>query len=327
MESLAARGGGGGGGGESLEKARQKLQENVEELHRRLARHFEDGNEEAGDKPPIVKFPKQPTVEEWEKHKTTHTPYESWCPHCNAARAVRREHTRINQRAHMVKDVESNDNGPVRISMDYMYLYERSGKHKEEQWNPPHFVVIEHRFARVWAYRVPNKGIHKEANWLPKRLVTDLDNIGLQNVRIIVKIDQEPANVEVQTAMQELRPDLIIPVNSPVGESESNGRAENAIRRVQEQIRTLRHHVEQRVGIKIPDQAPIMAWLVRWAGELISKYSRGDDGKSPYERTRGKPSNVPLVPLGEQVLYLPMETAKRHKGDTAKLPGIWLGDQ
>ena len=108
------------------------MQENVEELHRRLARHFEDGNEEAGDKPPIVKFPKQPTVEEWEKHKTTHTPYESWCPHCNAARAVRREHTRINQRAHMVKDVESNDNGPVRISMDYMYHTSRSATYHSD---------------------------------------------------------------------------------------------------------------------------------------------------------------------------------------------------
>lgn len=162
----------------------------------------------------------------------------------------------------------------------------------------------------------------QRASWLPTRIVTDLDNIGIQDMRIIVKVDQEPATIEVQTAMQELRFNLIIPVNSPVGESERNGSAENVIRRVQEKIRTLYHHVEQQVGIRIPEYSPVMAWLMRWVGELISKYSRGDDGKSPYERIRSKPSSVPLVPFGEKVLYLPMKTVKRQKGDTAKLPTI-----
>ena len=141
----------------------------------------------------------------------------------------------------------------------------------------------------------------KDASWLPRRILQDLDNAGFQDMRIITKTDQEPAIVEVQTAMQETRPNMIIPINSPVGESESNGRAENSIRRVQEKIRTIRHHVEQHAGVKIPEQSPIMAWMVRWAAELISKYSRGDDGKSPYERIRGEPSNVPLVPFGETV--------------------------
>ena len=186
-------------------------------------------------------------------------------------------------------------------------------------------VVSEHRYGRLWAYRVPNKGIHKEAGWLPKRLIQDLDNIGLQGVRIMVKSDREFAIIDVQTAMQEVRPNMIVPVNSPVGESESNGRAENTIRRVQEKIRTLRHHVEHKLGIRIPEQSSVMAWLVRWAAELISKYSRGDDGKSPYERIAGEPSKVLLEPFGEKVLYLLMMTVKRQKGEPAKLPGIWLG--
>ena len=135
-------------------------------------------------------------------------------------------------------------------------------------------VMVEHKFGRGWAYRVPNKGIHSEASWLPKRLLQDLDNTGLQDVRMIVKADQELAIVDVQIAMQELRPNRIVPINSPVGESESNGRAENFIRRTQEKVRTLRHHVEQKIGMKLPDQSPVMAWLVRWAAELLSKYSR-----------------------------------------------------
>lgn len=64
----------------------------------------------------------------------------------------------------------------------------------------------------------------------------------------------------------------MIPINSPVGESESIGRVENAIRRVQEKIRVLMHQVEQGIGQKVPDEAPIMAWMIRWAAEFISKY-------------------------------------------------------
>ena len=109
--------------------------------------------------------------------------------------------------------------------------------------NPLHLVMIEHKYGRGWAYRVLNKGIHKEASWLPRKLLQELDNNGLQDMRLIVKSDQEPAIVDVQIAMHELRLDRIIPINSPVGESESNGRVKNFIRRVQEKIRTLRHHV------------------------------------------------------------------------------------
>ena len=303
----------------------EELQDKAEKLEEKVARYFEDKNDEDGNKPPVVKAPQQPTAEEWERHQVTHTPYAPWCHHCNAARDVRRHHQRAKTNARLVRDVDADQTGPVKLSMDYMYLHDRRGQYKEERWNPPHMVVTEHRHGRVWAHRVPNKGIHRDASWLPRRIVQDLDNSGMQNVKIITKSDQEPAIVDVQTAMQELRPDKMIPTNSPIGESESNGRAENSIRRVQEKVRTLRHHVEHKAKMKIPDDAPLVAWLVRWAAELISKYSRGDDGKSPYERLRGEPSKVPLVPFGERVLYLPMKTVKRPKGEPAKRVGIWLG--
>ena len=74
----------------------------------------------------------------------------------------------------------------------------------------------------------------------------------------------------VQMAVQEVRPKDVIPVNSPVGESECNGRAENAIRRIQEKTRALRHALERGLKEKIQDDAPIMAWLVRWAAEVLS---------------------------------------------------------
>ena len=129
-----------------------------------------------------------------------------------------------------------------------MYLHERIGKDKEVKHNPPHLIVIEHRHGRCWAYQVPNKGVHDRASWLPKRIIQDLDNNGMKDAKTQLKSDQEPAIVNVQTAIQELRPGMVIPTNSPVGESQSNGRVENAIKTIQEKTRTLRHQVEHGIG-------------------------------------------------------------------------------
>ena len=185
-------------------------------------------------------------------------------------------------------------------------------------------IMIEHRRGRCWAYQVPNKGVPDEAHWLPEKMVQDLDNIGLMHETIQMKSDQEPSIITVQKPIQELRPN-VIPTNSPVRESECNGRVENTIRRVQEKVRTLRHQLEQGIGDKIPDDAPIMSWLVRWAAELISKYATGDDGRTPYERVRLESCAIPLVPFGETVMYLPLQIAIGSKGEPAKKQGVWLG--
>lgn len=254
-----------------------------------------------------------------------HTPYEAWCPHCVAARAIRRNHPQQKNRAHIVKDIDMSKEGSVTISMDYMYLHDRIEKYKENGYNPPYLVVVEHRYGMCWAYRLLNKGHMDGAHWLPRRLIQDWDNCGFKEARIILKTDQEPAMTSVQTAVQELRPNAAIPVNSRVGESECNGRVENTIRRVQEKTRALRHGLEHGIKEKLPDDSPVIAWMVRWAAELLSKYAPGDDGKAPYERLRGTQCKSPLVQFGEAVWYLPMKTVRRSKGDPAKLPGIWLG--
>ena len=283
-----------------------QLQEHVEVLNVRVARHFEDKNEENQWKPPMVKSSPQPTKEEWLQHQLIHTPYAAWCKHCIAARAVRANHQCAKLRAKLVPDTDRSEIGPIKISLDYMYMHERVGQYTESRWNPPYLVVMEHRYGRVWAYQTPNKGPSDEASWVPEKLIQDWDNCGFKDVRIQLKTDQEPAMISLQSAIQSLRPTAIIPVNSPVGESESNGRVENAIQRIQEKTRALRHQLETNIKMKIMDSTPIMAWLVRWAAELLSKYSCGDDGKSPHERIHGEKCATPLVPFGESVLYLPM---------------------
>ena len=61
--------------------------------------------------------------------------------------------------------------------------------------------------------------------------------------------------------------------------------------------------------------------MVRWAADLISKYSIGYDGKSPYERIRGERSKVPIAMFGE------LKTAKtlREQAQPKMKMGVWLG--
>ena len=144
---------------------------------------------------------------------------------------------------------------------------------------------------------------------------------------IQIKSDQEPAIAAVQEHIRLHRIGHATLTNSPVGQSECNGRAENAIRRVEEKTRTLMAQLEEGVGQKVPKGSNIISWMARWAVELISNYSSGYDGKSPYERLRGESSKVPIAIFGESVLYLPLKTAKtlKEQAQPKMKKGIWLG--
>ena len=139
--------------------------------------------------------------------------------------------------------------------------------------------------------------------WLPERMVQDLDNMGLRHHKVQLKADQEPFIISVQKVSQEMRPN-VIHTNGLVVEPECNGRVENTIRRIQEKVRVLRHQVEKWIKERIFDNAFVMACLVRWVAELLSKYSPGDDGRIPFERIRNEVCAVPQVPFGEVMMYL-----------------------
>ena len=63
---------------------------------------------------------------------------------------------------------------------------------------------------------------------------------------MVLKADQEVAVSHVQRQVVAARADETVPMNSPVGESQSNGRVENAVQRVQGLIRTLKDALERR---------------------------------------------------------------------------------
>ena len=158
--------------------------EKADDIARRTVEYFDDDNGKEAQPPPMIKAPRQPTREEYERHQATHTPYAAWRIHCATARAVRTQHPSKGRNTIIVPDIDRGIIGPTKISMDSMYLHDRGDHKKNEQANPPNLVVVEHKHGRVWAYQVPNKGIMGGSHRLPRWLGSDWDNCGMKEATI-----------------------------------------------------------------------------------------------------------------------------------------------
>ena len=117
----------------------------------------------------------------------------------------------------------------------------------------------------------------------------------------------------VQEEIRRLRTGRTICTNSPVGESEcKRASGTNVVKRVEIEFRTIKANPERKLGSKIDNGKATTSWMTRWAGEVITRYTVGRDGKTAWERRRGTICTKEAVPFGEQVLYLPLRTAEIH---------------
>ena len=109
-------------------------------------------------------------------------------------------------------------------------------------------------------------------DWVVRWIVNKLDEVGYRGEAITLKSDQERSIVALKTAVAASRLGATTPIESPVRESQCNGAVEQAVRRWQGQLRTLKGHFEANMGKKLPVAHPLMGWLVIWAGEILLKY-------------------------------------------------------
>ena len=64
---------------------------------------------------------------------------------------------------------------------------------------------------------------------------------------------------------------------------------------------------------------PMLTWLVQHAADCLSKYQIGEDGKTAYERLKGKKFSRAVLEFGEKIHY--RKNPKCHKDN--KLDGKW----
>ena len=90
--------------------------------------------------------------------------------------------------------------------------------------------------------------------------------------------------------------------NSPVASTQSNGHIERAVQSASWLIRVILDAVDARVGQGMKGSGTgVLAWLVEYASVLLKRYSVTQDGKTTYERLRGKKSRMLGLEFGERV--------------------------
>ena len=149
-----------------------------------------------------------------------------------------------------------------------------------------------------------------------------------------LKSDNERAIVallhEVLRGLKVEATDQVAEVHPAPYDSKGDGSVENAVRQVQGLVRTMKRCLEIRLRRRIPVDHSVMAWMVKHASWILTIRVRGKDGKTAYERLRGKPFSRKSVGIGEMCLFrLPLKGEKAHDEDGKMgvrwVKGVFLG--
>ena len=65
----------------------------------------------------------------------------------------------------------------------------------------------------------------------------------------------------------------------------------------------LKSSLEEKLGLTLKDDGPILAWLPRHGADLLSRYRKGEDGRTPEQRRSGKAWRRPALEFGERLYY------------------------
>ena len=188
--------------------------------------------EEYGERLPVrVHDPALPGRAEIEQHMLTHVPFRSWCEHCVKGRGEEAGHPKGKDEAYELE-----------MHMDFCFMGEEKDSTKLTI-----LVVRERRTRMTMSSVTPTKG---DNEFLAKRLMAFLREIGADKGDIVVKTDQEPAMLALLNELARHRAAAgggrVVPEHSPVGDSQSNGVVERAIKSVEGQIRVAKSALEGR---------------------------------------------------------------------------------
>ena len=104
---------------------------------------------------------------------------------------------------------------------------------------------------------------------------------------------------------------------SPVRSSGSNGIVERAVQPVEGLIRTLKSGLEERLGFKVDAEKAVVAFMAEYAAYLQNRLFVGKDGKTAYERVKGKTAKVLGVEFGEKIVVESEDEWKDGKDQSA----------
>ncbi len=262
------------------------------------------GEEEEGAVPKRIANPRAPTKHEVEQHNLTHVPFRNWCPSCVRGKSTNSHHaTKTETLGDELKTIPT-------IGMDYWYMGEED---RRAQANPM-LIVFDEDSEGLAAGAVGIKGVQE---WVVRKISKEMEGWGYGGNKATMKSDGEASIVAMKRSVKvylEIKGRL---EESPPGEHQSNGKIEVMIKVLRNQVKTLRNALEARVGEKIPDDHPLLHWVLQWAVTTINRYRVGKDGRTAYERIRGKRNTQAIAEFGEQIHYRRRapEGERRNKGE------------
>ena len=191
----------------------------------------------------------------------------------------------------------------------------------DENTGPAVMVMKESSTGYISCHMVKQKGIGD--GWIVKRLVQDIETIGIGDM--IMKGDQEASITAVIEAVKKERKDhRTITEQAPVGSSASNGKVERAIQEVEGQLRTMKSALMDRLSTDVSEWGSIMSWMTEAAGQMITKFMVGKDGRTAHERVRGTRATRPMAEFGEKVVFKPYKAGTTNKLEPRWVEGVWL---
>ncbi len=227
-----------------------------------------------------------------------HTIHRTWCGHCMRARGLQERHPALSQE---VKD----DRGLPIISMDYFWMGRDSkNSDKEPEGELPSLQMKDEHTGLMWSSVVPAKGAEAYAVNFAIRCI---EETGYK--RVILKSDNENSIKSLKDGIKKgLNGVEAIMEESKTGDSRANGSCEAAVKETKRQVKAMKSALEEKLDTKIGERHPILAWIGRHANFMISRFRVGPDGRTPYERSRGRRWLRPSVVFGERVWFKPLKS-------------------
>lgn len=158
------------------------------------------------------------------------------------------------------------------------------------------------------------------------KILEAIDEVGEAKQTIIIKTDQEPSiKALMEDVVAEREEGRTIVEESPVGSSGSNGVVERAVQGLEGQIRVVLLALEEKVGRQIDPLGAIVSFIPEYAAYLLNRLEVGKDGKTAYERCKGKRATVVGLEFGEKLLWRKKKADKMAKIRSRWAYGIFVG--
>ena len=164
---------------------------------------------------------------------------------------------------------------------------------EEKASENPLVAMIDEETGNKYMKAVAKKGLGEgsEMDWLIKDMHEELKSWGHpggENNELTKKSYGEPAIIALRERLSRYHGGKIIPEQPPKGESSSNGKIEEAGKTVRSLAKVFKDMIEAKLGEEISSECVIILWLVRWVAMMHSRFKVGTDGKTAYERQKGR---------------------------------------